>query len=78
MMEKLGKSSGENGKNNVSFLAYFLLGDLAKCLQILIDTDRIPEAAFFARFVIFFHISEVSQYIMTIVVIILLIALFFT
>lgn len=49
MMEKLGKSSGENGKNNVSFLAYFLLGDLAKCLQILIDTDRIPEAAFFAR-----------------------------
>lgn len=53
MVEKLGQSAGENGKNNVSFLAYFLLGDLHKCLQILIETDRIPEAAFFARYAMF-------------------------
>jgi len=49
MMEKLAVSSESDKKNNVSFMAYFLLGNLKKCLQILIDTDRIPEAAFFAR-----------------------------
>ena len=37
------------GKHNVAFLARFLLGDLAGCVQLLIDSGRIPEAAFFAR-----------------------------
>lgn len=37
------------GKNNISFLSYFLLEDLDKCLEILISTNRLPEAAFFAR-----------------------------
>ena len=46
---KLGASAEEAGKNNVSFLSYFLLGDLEKCLEILITSNRIPEAAFFAR-----------------------------
>ena len=46
---KLGASAEEAGKNNVSFLSYFLLGDLEKCLEILIASNRIPEAAFFAR-----------------------------
>ena len=46
---KLGSSAEEAGKNNVSFLSYFLLGDLEKCLEILIASNRIPEAAFFAR-----------------------------
>uniref|UniRef100_A0A146LR86 Coatomer subunit beta' n=1 Tax=Lygus hesperus TaxID=30085 RepID=A0A146LR86_LYGHE len=49
MMEKLAESSLSDGKNNVSFLTYFLMGNVEKCLQILIDTGRIPEAAFFAR-----------------------------
>ncbi|EEB12118.1 Coatomer subunit beta', putative [Pediculus humanus corporis] len=49
MIKKLGSSSIENGKNNVGFLSYFLYGDLDKCLDILITTDRLPEAAFFAR-----------------------------
>ncbi|XP_014250764.1 coatomer subunit beta' [Cimex lectularius] len=49
MMEKLAESSGKDGKNNVSFLAYFLMGNLKMCLEILINTKRIPEAAFFAR-----------------------------
>ncbi|KAK6621782.1 Coatomer subunit beta' [Polyplax serrata] len=49
MIKKLGDSSIENGKNNVGFLSYFLYGDLEKCLDILITTDRLPEAAFFAR-----------------------------
>jgi len=49
MVEKLGSSSQETGKHNVSFLSYFLLGNLEKCLEILINSNRIPEAAFFAR-----------------------------
>lgn len=49
MVKKLAESTSSNGKNNISFLSYLLLGDLDKCLQLLIDTDRLPEAAFFAR-----------------------------
>lgn len=50
MVRRLGESADSGGKNNVAFLSYLLLGDLEKCLEILIATDRIPEAAFFARF----------------------------
>lgn len=49
MIKKLGVNADETGKNNISFLSNFILGDLDKCLDILIKTDRIPEAAFFAR-----------------------------
>ncbi|KAG8230345.1 hypothetical protein J437_LFUL000616 [Ladona fulva] len=49
MLKDLAQSSDSQAKNNISFLSYFLLGDLEKCLEILISTDRIPEAAFFAR-----------------------------
>lgn len=46
------------GKNNISFLTHFLLGDIDKCLDILIETDRIPEASFFARSYVPSRISE--------------------
>ncbi|GJQ82787.1 hypothetical protein Trydic_g13490 [Trypoxylus dichotomus] len=49
LVRKLGEDTLNEGKNNISFLSYFLLGDLRKCLDILIQTDRLPEAAFFAR-----------------------------
>ncbi|KYM94948.1 Coatomer subunit beta' [Cyphomyrmex costatus] len=49
MIEKLGTVADDTGKNNISFLSNFILGDVDKCLDILIKTDRIPEAAFFAR-----------------------------
>uniref|UniRef100_T1IL74 Uncharacterized protein n=1 Tax=Strigamia maritima TaxID=126957 RepID=T1IL74_STRMM len=49
MVEKLGETAETNGKNNVAFLSFFLLGDLEKCLELLISTNRLPEAAFFAR-----------------------------
>ncbi|XP_012543710.2 coatomer subunit beta' [Monomorium pharaonis] len=49
MIQKLGAVADDGGKNNISFLSYFILGDVDKCLDILIKTDRIPEAAFFAR-----------------------------
>lgn len=49
MVRSLGNMADNEGKSNISFMSYFLLGDLEKCLEILIKTDRIPEAAFFAR-----------------------------
>ena len=52
MVEKLGSSSQDTGKNNVSFLSFFILGNLEKCLEILIESNRIPEAAFFARYIL--------------------------
>jgi len=59
MVGKLGASAEEAGKNNVSFLSYFLLGDLEKCLEILIASNRIPEATFFARTYLPSEISRV-------------------
>merc|ERR1712117_27404 len=49
MVSKLGLQADQAGKHNVSFLSYFMLVQLEKCLQILLDSGRIPEAAFFAR-----------------------------
>nr|CAD7585581.1 unnamed protein product [Timema genevievae] len=49
MVQKLGDTCDEAGKNNVAFLSHFLLGNLEGCLDILINTNRLPEAAFFAR-----------------------------
>lgn len=49
LVKKLGEDTITEGKNNISFLSFFLLGDLYKCLDILISTNRLPEAAFFAR-----------------------------
>lgn len=49
MMSRLADSSKNKGQNNISFLSYFVLGRLDDCLNLLIETDRLPEAAFFAR-----------------------------
>lgn len=49
MVRNLGELGASQGKHNISFLSMFLLGDLDKCLEILINTNRLPEAAFFAR-----------------------------
>lgn len=61
MLRNLGESGAEQGKHNISFLSMFLLGDLNACLDILINTGRIPEAAFFARTYIPSKISYVVQ-----------------
>src|SRR5699024_325973 len=34
---------------NVAFLSYFIMGDTKNALEVLIETNRLPEAAFFAR-----------------------------
>ena len=48
-LEKLGQLSATEGQNNISFMANFLLGRLEECLEILISTGRLPEAAFFSQ-----------------------------
>ncbi|KAI2808523.1 Coatomer subunit beta' [Blomia tropicalis] len=58
MVRKLSEMSREKEIYNAAFLSYFILGDVKNALQVLIDTDRLPEAAFFARS---YMPSEVSR-----------------
>ncbi|KAJ6814611.1 coatomer subunit beta'-1-like isoform X2 [Iris pallida] len=46
---KLASLAKDQGKNNVAFLCLFLLGKLEDCLQLLVESNRIPEAALLAR-----------------------------
>ncbi|CAB3979431.1 Coatomer subunit beta [Paramuricea clavata] len=59
MIAKLAESALEKGKNNVAFLAYYLLGRLEDCLDLLCNTGRYPEAAFMARTYLPSHVSRV-------------------
>ena len=61
MVSRLGDDAIGAGMNNVAFLTRFLSGDLNACLEILISTNRIPEAAFFARTYLPAQISRVVQ-----------------
>ncbi|XP_047351448.1 coatomer subunit beta' isoform X1 [Vespa velutina] len=61
MIEKLGADADEMGKNNISFLSNFILGDIDKCIEILLKTNKIPEAAFFARTYAPSKISSIVQ-----------------
>lgn len=47
-LSKLAADALASSQNNVAFLAYLTLGNIEKCLDILILSDRLPEAAFFA------------------------------
>ncbi|RVE64372.1 hypothetical protein OJAV_G00125350 [Oryzias javanicus] len=49
MVGKLAEGAEGDGRTNVAFLSYFIQGRLEKCLDLLIDTNRLPEAAFLAR-----------------------------
>ncbi|XP_050309549.1 coatomer subunit beta' [Anthonomus grandis grandis] len=59
LVEYLAESTQQEGKYNLSFLSHLLLGDLQRCLDILIETGRLPEAAFFARSYLPDKISDV-------------------
>ncbi|XP_067946243.1 coatomer subunit beta'-like [Watersipora subatra] len=61
MVGKLADMSKDAGHNNVSFLSYFMLGETEKCLELLISTGRLPEAAFFARTYLPSQTSRVSK-----------------
>jgi coatomer subunit beta' len=43
------KSAASRGRTNVAFTAYFLLGRLEECVDLLCEAGRVPEAAFLAR-----------------------------
>lgn len=48
-MERLAKAAQDDGKTNVAFVANLLTGNVEACADLLIATNRLPEAAFFAR-----------------------------
>lgn len=48
-MLSLARQAQEIGRLNVAFLAYFLSGRIEDSIQLLVDANRIPEAAFMAR-----------------------------
>lgn len=48
-MEDLVSDAQALGKNNVAFLGLFLLGKVDACIDLLVASGRVPEAAFFAR-----------------------------
>ena len=49
LVQEVGQLARKEGRNNVSFLSLFISGQVKECLDLLIETNRIPEAAFFAR-----------------------------
>ncbi len=48
-LEKLADKAEADGYFNVAFSCYFQLNDLNKCLDILIKSNKIPEASLFCR-----------------------------
>lgn len=57
----LAENAQSSGKQNVAFLSLFLLGRLDDCINLLISSGRISEAAFFARTYRPSRISEVRH-----------------
>lgn len=49
IMSKLPTLAKEQGKNNIAFLCLFMLGNLEGWLQLLVESNRIPEAALIAQ-----------------------------
>ncbi|GER44990.1 coatomer [Striga asiatica] len=58
-ISELASLAKEHGKNNVAFLCLFMLGKLEDCLQLLVDSNRIPEAALMARSYLPSKVSEI-------------------
>lgn len=48
-MEKLAKLATAGGKTNVAFVANLLTSNVEACIELLVSTKRLPEAAFFVR-----------------------------
>ena len=60
-MEKLGKIAAAAGKTNVAFTCFFLTGNLEDCADLLVSSNRLPEAAFFVRTYLPSRISEITS-----------------
>ncbi|GAA38251.2 Coatomer subunit beta' [Clonorchis sinensis] len=61
MVKWIGDQASTESKDNVAFLARFLLSDLEGCLELLVKADRLPEAAFFARTYLPSHVPEIVE-----------------
>ncbi|XP_055502399.1 coatomer subunit beta' [Leucoraja erinacea] len=61
MVDKLAEVVEKDGKNNVAFMTYFMQGKLDNCLELLIKTGRLPEAAFFSRTYLPSQVSRVVK-----------------
>jgi len=48
-MERLADAASKHGKTNVAFIAYLLTGNVEACVELLVSTKRLPEAAMFVR-----------------------------
>ncbi|KAG0292908.1 hypothetical protein BGZ98_002422 [Dissophora globulifera] len=48
-MARLATMAKEAGKSNIAFACYLSLGQIEECIEILVETERIPEAALMAR-----------------------------
>jgi coatomer subunit beta' len=48
-MEQLAEMAAKKGKTNIAFVSHLLTGNVEECANLLIATNRLPEAAFFAR-----------------------------
>ncbi|KAF0720490.1 Aste57867_283 [Aphanomyces stellatus] len=48
-LAELADLATAKARHNVAFICLFLLGRLKACVQLLVETKRLPEAAFFAR-----------------------------
>ncbi len=60
-MAALAERAAAAGKQNVAFLALFLLGQVDACVELLSSSGRLPEAAFFARTYAPSRMDEVVQ-----------------
>jgi len=58
-MLHLATFADENGKYNISFLCYYLLGKADECLELLLKTGRVAEAGLMSRTFVPSKISEV-------------------
>lgn len=61
MLRQLADSARENNVFNVAFLSHFILADKEKALDILLETNRVAEAAFFARTYLPSRVSEIVK-----------------
>lgn len=58
-LENLATLATEGGKTNVAFVANFLSGNVEACVDLLVGTKRLPEAAFFVRTYLPSRINEI-------------------
>jgi coatomer subunit beta' len=58
-MQRLAKLATDNGNTNVAFVSNLLTGNVEACADLLVSTNRLPEAALFVRTYLPSRIGEV-------------------